>query len=511
MKTDIRKMLILIPMLIAVVALTSCAGSSDRAYPKSLDDLNGLRAGVVVGTIHDAVTQKHFPDSEISYVNEYADEIAALQNNKIDYFLIDGLKAKHMAGQTDDVTTIEEVIQTQDFGFIFKKDSKESDALQAQFNEYIAASEADGTLENLRHKWLDDTDYAVEHAEPLDFTFTAENGNLNLAVCNTSPPYSFVSGTELNGFDIEFAAMFCKKYGYGLTISASDFGGIIPAVVSGKCDFGASSLSYTEERAKSVDFSDCYQTSDILAVVAKENVSAFSLEGIKYSFERTFIHEDRWKNVLGGLLTTLNIFVMSAILGTLLGLVVYMLCRKGNKVLNKFFDAFTWLFSGIPMVVILMILYYIIFGKSDISGTVVSIIAFGISTMLSVYSLMKVSVLSIDRGQIEGAYSLGFTDRQTFWKIVFPQAMTQFMPNYKSTLVSMLKGTAIVGYIAVQDLTKISDVIRARTYEAFFPLIATALIYLALVLIITAFIKKVSISFEPKKRTEEKILKKYKL
>lgn len=260
---------------------------------------------------------------------------------------------------------------------------------------------------------------------------------------------------------------------------------------------------------KSIDDSESYMMSGTAAVVAKEEVGTFSLESIKKSFQGTFVAEDRWKMIVDGLMVTLKMALWAALLGTVFGLLVYMLCRKGNKLLNGFFGGFSWLFSGMPMVVILMIFYYVIFGQSSFDGVMIAIIAFSLSVMLSVYSLMKTSVKAIDRGQIEGSYSLGFTDMQTFLHIVLPQAMEQFVPNYKTTLINMLKGTAIVGYIAVQDLTKVSDIIRSRTYDAFFPLIATAIIYLLIVVIMTRLIQRVEWKFQPKRRSDEKILKKY--
>lgn len=240
-------------------------------------------------------------------------------------------------------------------------------------------------------------------------------------------------------------------------------------------------------------------------------LTSCDMADIKRSFISTFITENRWKMIASGLVVTLEMAIGAAFLGTILGLLVYMLCRKGNKLLNGFFDGFSWLFSGMPMVVILMIFYYIIFAKSMVGGVIISIIAFSISVMLSVYSLMKTSVKAIDRGQIEGSYSLGFTDMQTFLHIVLPQAMEQFVPNYKSIIIKMLKGTSVVGYIAVQDLTKVSDIIRSRTYDAFFPLIATALIYLVLVMLLTTLLNKVEFRFNPKKRSDEKILKKFEI
>ena len=160
-----------------------------------------------------------------------------------------------------------------------------------------------------------------------------------------------------------------------------------------------------------------------------------------------------------------------------------------------------------PMVVLLMILYYIVFGNVAISGIAVAVIGFTLTFGASVFGLLKMGVGAIDKGQYEAAYALGYSNHRTFFKIILPQALQHVLPGYKGQVVELIKGTAIVGYIAVQDLTKMGDIIRSRTYEAFFPLIAVTVIYFALEWIIGALINRLSIDINPKRRKSEKILK----
>lgn len=132
------------------------------------------------------------------------------------------------------------------------------------------------------------------------------------------------------------------------------------------------------------------------------------------------------------------------------------------------------------MVVLLMILYYVIFRKVDIAGIWVAVIAFSLTFGSGVYGMLVSGVNALDKGQLEATYALGFTDRRAFFTIILPQAALHFMPAYKAEVVALIKATAIVGYIAVQDLRKMGDIVRSRTYEAFFPLIAVAVIYFTL-------------------------------
>ena len=121
--------------------------------------------------------------------------------------------------------------------------------------------------------------------------------------------------------------------------------------------------------------------------------------------------------------------------------------------------------------------------------------------------MIKSGVAAVDIGQVEAAYSLGYSDRKTFFRIVLPQALPHFMPAYKGEIVALIKATAVVGYIAVQDLTKVGDIVRSRTYEAFFPLIAVAIIYFILAAILTFVVNRIRLRMDPRSRSRAHILK----
>ena len=209
--------------------------------------------------------------------------------------------------------------------------------------------------------------------------------------------------------------------------------------------------------------------------------------------------------------TTLLITVLAVLFGALLGFAVYLVCRKGGRVTNNITRFCVWLVQGMPVVVFLMILYYIIFGKVSISGTGVSVIGFTLIFAAGVYVELKTSIGTVEWGQTEAAYSLGFSDRKTFFSIVLPQALPHIMPSFTGQVTALIKGTAVVGYIAVQDLTKMGDIIRSRTYEAFFPLIAVAVLYFVLAGILTFLVRRIGRLFDVKHRKRRKLLKGVKL
>ena len=132
---------------------------------------------------------------------------------------------------------------------------------------------------------------------------------------------------------------------------------------------------------------------------------------------------------------------------------------------------------GTPVLVLLMLMYYVMMAPLDATGVMVAIVTFAMNTSAYISEMLRTTIQSIDRGQTEAGLALGFTQRQTFFKIVLPQVVKAVMPVYQGEVVSLLKGTSIVGYIAVADMTRASDLIRSRTFDAFFPLIVTAIIY----------------------------------
>ena len=121
--------------------------------------------------------------------------------------------------------------------------------------------------------------------------------------------------------------------------------------------------------------------------------------------------------------------------------------------------------------------------------------------------MLKTGVGAVERGQEEAAYALGYSDREAFYYVILPQALPHFMPSYKGEIVSLIKATAVVGYVAVQDLTKMGDIIRSRTYEAFFPLIAVAVFYFILAAILIFIVNKIEFRIDPRRRNREEILK----
>lgn len=203
-------------------------------------------------------------------------------------------------------------------------------------------------------------------------------------------------------------------------------------------------------------------------------------KGIADSFYNNFIVEDRYMHIVNGLETTLVITFFAIISGTLLGGGICWMRMNRRKWLQKIAKGYIDIMRGTPVLVLLMIMYYIVLAPVNASGIIVAIVTFGMNSAAYVSEMLRTSIEGVDKGQTEAGLSLGLTKTQTFLSIVLPQAVRSVIPVYQGEVISLLKSTSIVGYIAVMDLTKASDIIRACTFDAFFPLILVAAVYFAI-------------------------------
>ena len=493
--------------LLWMIGLFACA----EGRIASIGQLDGGRVGVQTGSSFDGMIGERLPDARVEYYNTKADLVAALNGHKIDAFVVDEPVARILMREDDRITYLPEYLDSYDFAFVFPKGDT-GEALREQFNAFLEPLRSDGTLDALAAKWFGEDEDAK--TMPDIAALKAENGTLRLATESGYAPFEYVRNGDVVGYDMELAARFCAANGYGLEIVDMNFDGILPSVQAGKCDFAAAGISITPERAESVLFSRPNYSGGTVLVVRKDAAVQEAaaaepsfLDGIVTSFNKTFIREGRWKLFAQGVATTLIITVLTILFGTLLGFGLFMLCRNGSAAANAAARFCMGVVPGMPMVVLLMILYYVIFGSVAIGGATVAVVGFTLTFGASVYGLIRMGVGAVDVGQYEAACALGYSDRRTFFKIILPQALPHVLPAYKGEIISLIKATAVVGYIAVQDLTKMGDIVRSRTYEAFFPLIAVTIIYFALEGLIGFMISRIGIGFDPKRRRPADILK----
>lgn len=476
--------------------LCSLAGCGDKRSKTitSLEQLSeeGIKIGVLVSCPEEKEVSKSFPKADIAvYTDEQLGCIDVI-NGKLDAF-IDSRRMldNAIAGGLKGVRTLDEAF-TYNKVAVGISDVSPIPDLKGKLNTFIAKIKADGTYGEMYDRWVDQgNDTMPEIRLPEEPRVHIRVGTTGLQM-----PFSYYKGDKITGLDIELAYRFAAWMNADIEFKTYDFGGVIAAAQSGDVDCIMTNLYYTPERAESITYSDFLYELEVTALVRDDGNGAMAegtsfLEGVRESFEKTFIREDRWKLFIQGIVTTIIITVLSVIFGTVLGFAVYMACRNGNRLANGITKVAVWLVQGMPMVVFLMILYYIIFGNVDIDGTVVATIGFSLVFGSSVYRMIETGVGTVDGGQMEAARALGYNDKQGFFRVVFPQAVPGMFPIYLGEVNGLIKATAIVGYIAVQDLTRMGDLVRSRTYDAFFPLIAVAVVYFILAALLTAVIKRI--------------------
>jgi len=310
---------------------------------------------------------------------------------------------------------------------------------------------------------------------------------------------------------VEILARFAMSEGMKWEFVDMNFTGLIPYVQSGKAPLGAGIMCITSERQQSVDFSIpwIYEASALLInkayapselVTENDESKTPFIESTKQSLHKTLVKEDRFKMLLDGLKATILISLLAALFGTLLGMMLCYLSMHRNKILSGTANVYIEFMRCMPQVVFLMIMFYVVFGSSKLDGLWVAIIAFSLCFSAYTSVIFRSAVSSIDRGQTEAALSLGFGRIKAFWNIILPQAVQRALPVYKGEFIGLVKATSIVGYIAVFDLTKAGDIIRSRTYEAFFPLIIVTIIYFLVIWVLSSALLFIETKTQPKRK-----------
>jgi len=327
-------------------------------------------------------------------------------------------------------------------------------------------------------------------------------GVLSVGTSGELVPNSFYADGELVGYDIELTKRFAYEYNYAVEFRPEGIDARISDTEFGRVDMLSGGVGETPERAEKVLFPDTpLYAQPICAVVRADSAGSGNFfENIRLSLEKTLIRENRWKMILSGLLVTLELSVGAFILGCALGFVFCMLRRSHVKAVSGFMNGFVSLVDGIPALLVLLICFYVVFSKMGLKEIPVAIIAFSITFGCRVSSVLNTGLNSVDRGEIEAAEAMGMSPLQVFRKIQFPQAVSLTFGMFKTQVVTMIKNTSIVGYIAVMDLTKASDIIRARTYESFFSLVFTAVIYFLIARAALALLTQFGNRIDPRRR-----------
>jgi len=496
-----------------------------QAKLKGIDDIKNKRLGVLLGSIHDAYAIKNFPDATVLEFQNIPDIITALKANKVDAAFSDHISLREIFERNPDLGILAANIYSTPIAVAFNKDNP---ALREKFNSFLKEIKGNGIYDDMTDRWMNRNVLSMP-----DIPDNGTRGTLRAAILGDAGlPSAIRHEGKLIGFDIELTRRFASYLDMKFEPVDIPFPSIIASLAAKKVDLISCQLCVTEERKKQVDFSDPYLESGMSIYARKDKIDPVGkkMGGVNAStasvaeddqnenktgkksifksfsdgFYSNIIHEKRYLLILNGLKLTLVISVLASILGTIIGGLICFMRMSRKKILFYIAGLYINILRGTPVLVLLMIIFYVVFASVNINPALVAVIAFGLNFGAYVSEMFRTSIESIDKGQKEAGIAGGFTKVQTFIYIIMPQALRQVLPVYKGEFISLVKMTSVVGYIAVQDLTKASDIIRSRTFDAFFPLIMAAVIYLAISWLFTWALGYVEIAANPKRKGSNK-------
>lgn len=487
MKKSIIKRII---ALLAVVILPSsllcaCSGINNKE-PNS----KNYTIAVEINTPMDSAAQMEYPNARRVYVNGAMEGLMEVKNRRVDAYL--GERCNVEAAIKDGFEGIR--ITERNLGnpgLVAVGVSLKSHIPDAAeyVSEFIREMKSSGIIEDMRQRWIVDCDFTMPDIP------VPEHPDKTIVIGTSClvEPFSFYLNGQPTGLDIEMMHRFAYWANARLEIKVYDWTGLYTVIVTDQIDYIMSNFYIRD--TDMMEYSESYLVMENVLVTAdQEAVTGKSfIQKISDSLRKNFLDEDRWKTILDGLLTTLKISALSVLFGTALGFVICLGKRSKYEILSKALNAFTLTITGIPILVLLMILYYVVFIR--VAAVFVAVTAFSINFAAIVSDIMKGSIDGIEKGQWDAAAALGFSHRKAFFRIIVPQSLKLFLPKYLSAIVALLHLTSIAGYVTIIDVTYAVQMIRIQTYDPFFPLLLTAVCYLLLTWGVSFLIKTIGNHF----------------
>lgn len=473
----------------ALLTMSACSGTETigKSNVEKVDDLAEAKIGVQLGTTGDIYVTDKYPNADVQEFNKGADAIQSLKQGKVDCVVIDRLPAEAFIELNRDLSILDEEFTNEDYAIAIAKGNND---LLADINAALEELKANGVMQKIIDNYIGDNKGSYKYETPTGTD--KSKGTLVMATNAAFEPYEYVEGEKIVGIDADLALAISDILGMELEIEDMEFDSVITAVSSGKADIGMAGLTVTPDRLKSINFTDSYTTSEQVIVVRNgesDELSLFSLE----RYKNNFIKDNRWQYIADGLLTTLEISFFAVIIGVVFG-VIFAIIRASHdktgklRLLNILVKIYVTIIRGTPVMIQLLIIYYVIFATSNVDKVLVAVLAFGLNSAAYMTEIVRSGIMSIDNGQFEAGRSLGFNYVQTMKHFILPQAFKNVLPAIGNELIVLIKETSISGYIGIMDMTRGADYIRSRTYDAFPPLIAVALVYLAIVMLLSTLV-----------------------
>ena len=463
-------------LFLAILLTASCSVKKESFTPSSVEELAGHTVAVPDGSTTDLYLSQY---KGIDLMRIGVGEMAiAVKSGRAEFAMMQEIQfdANRMRdkGFRKCFTNVLKGVTA--LGF-----RQDDTLLCARFNTFLKEFRDSGEYDRWYSDWIANADSmaVAMHLNPLPCQGDRMTVGITLGF-----PFIYLKDEQLSGLEIDLMNRFCRQEGFIPEYSIIDFPALIPSLNTHKIDILLSHLQVTPERSKQILFSNPYYEGKLCCFgwdpIAWSSHKRSLSQVIRESVRANLVNEKHWKILLDGLIVTLEISLLSILLSILLGSLFCYFRMRRSKLVSSFTKVLAQTIQGVPVLVVLMIMCYVVFAKSDISGILVAIFSFGLFFGAGFCELFHSGMLSVDRGQWEAGSALGLNKFQVFRLIALPQALRKIIPVFKGEVITLIKSTAIVGYVAVTDLTQASNIIRARTFDSFFPLILISIVYIIL-------------------------------
>ncbi len=473
--------------LFSLLLALSCTGNGTQKRTITCEeDLSGLKVGVVSGSCYD-LDMSARGDVEVLRFNNEIDQANAIMRGLVDVGIHDEVVFSPDKLKEMNLKVAFKGKESYPAAFGFRKDEKD---LLSAYNEFFAKAMAEGVVDSLSTVWLD---CEGNYPDPLYvYPNKAEGKPLVVGTAGASAPISFRIGQDWFGIESELMYLFGEYLGRPVVFKSLACASVMMSLLTGDIDIMMGCVFVTEERQQRFDFSVPYHSYHCSYFVRNEDAGHADSSlwaRLKKGITQNLIVEDRWRFITDGLWATIKITLLSILLGSILGIGLCFMSGSKRRWVKQTASLYGAFMQRIPMLVLLLIMFYVVLGGSGIGADIIAVLAFSLNFAAGAGGVFRTALDSVSHGQTEAGLALGFTRFQTFSNIVLPQAVKKGLPLYTGQCISLLKGTSIVGYIAIHDLTRASDLIRSRTFDAFLPLLVVTILYFLLAWLITLLLK----------------------
>lgn len=456
------------------IYLSGCGQNSEPI--ETLHDLNGKTIVTTIGEMHTVAVKKNeeLADAEVVCVLSNANCLGMLMQSKVQAFATGYLNAQMLVQEYDGLRILEETADSSCYAFGFAK----GDPVAAEFSRVILQMKDNGQIRSIVEKWTDGKGESVPEQ-----TWPGKNGTLTCVVSPTIEPVCYRNDDgNLCGIDIELLSAIAEELDYKIEFSESLFEDLIPAVAAGQADFAASGITITDERNEYVDFTESYLDAGTALIVLDSDFSTVKGLGnsLMSSIHRTLLEEGRGEALLKGLWITLILTVVTVALGLVFGGALFLWQYSGSKLAAKLLSAVSCIFGLLPFPTWLLFCFYVLFRRVGGAGIAAAVFGLSFSYGMSVYGTLMGGLGAIPIGQIDAAVAMGYDKWAALKNILFPQMLPNFLAGMDGATVGHIKCTALVEFIAVQDIQAVADMISGQTAEPFLPIVLTAVVYVLL-------------------------------